>query len=30
MKKKMMKTLRNILAEIGRNEALSMGYTLKK
>lgn len=30
MKKKIMKTLRSILAEVGRNEALSMGYTLKK
>lgn len=30
MKKKFMNSLRNILAEVGRNEALSMGYTLKK
>ena len=30
MKKKIMKSLRHILAEVGRNEALSMGYTLKK
>ncbi len=29
MKKKIMKSLRQILAEVGRNEALSMGYTLK-
>ncbi|CAK7055247.1 MAG: hypothetical protein BACD_02668 [Bacteroides rodentium] len=30
MKEKVMKSLRRILAEVGRNEALSMGYTLKK
>lgn len=30
MKKKVMSTVRRILAEVGRNEALSMGYTLKK
>lgn len=30
MKKKIFKTLRNILAEVGRNEMLMMGYTLKK
>ncbi len=29
MKKNFMKSLRNILAEMGRNEALTMGYTLK-
>ena len=29
MKKKIMKSLRQILAEVGRNEALAMGYTLK-
>ena len=31
MKKKIFKTWRNILAEVGRNEMLMMmGYTLKK
>ncbi len=30
MKEKIMKSVRRILAEVGRNEALSMGYTLKK
>ena len=30
MKKKLMNSLRHILAEVGRNEALSMGYTLKR
>ena len=30
MKKKIMKSLRHILAELGRNEMLAMGYTLKK
>lgn len=30
MKKKIMKSLRHILAEVGRNEMLKMGYTLEK
>ena len=30
MKKKIFKTWRNILAEVGWNEMLMMGYTLKK
>lgn len=30
MKKKIFRTWRNILSEIGRNEMLMMGYTLKK
>ena len=30
MKKKIFKTWRNILAAVGRNEMLMMGYTLKK
>ena len=30
MKEKIMKSVRRILTEVGRNEALSMGYTLKK
>ena len=30
MKKKIFKTWRNILAEVGRKEMLMMGYTLKK
>ena len=30
MKKKIFKTWRNILAKVGRNEMLMMGYTLKK
>ena len=30
MKKKIFKTWRNILAEVGRNEMLMMCYTLKK
>lgn len=30
MKKKIIKSLGNILALVGRNEALAMGYTLKK
>ena len=30
MKKKIMKSLRQILAEVGRNEMLKMGYTLEK
>lgn len=30
MKAKVMESLKRILAQVGRNEALSMGYTLKK
>lgn len=30
MKKSILKTWKNILAEVGRNEMLMMGYTLKK
>lgn len=30
MKKMIFKAWRNILAEMGRNEMLMMGYTLKK
>ena len=30
MKKKIFKTWRNILAEVGRKEMLMMAYTLKK
>lgn len=30
MKKKIMKSLRNILAQVGKNEALAMGFTLNK
>lgn len=29
MKKKIMVSLRYILAQVGKNEALAMGYTLK-
>ena len=30
MKKKFMNSFRRILAEVGRNEMLMMGYTIKK
>ena len=30
MKKKIMNSFRLILAEVGRNEMLMMGYTIKK
>ncbi len=30
MKKSILKTWKSILAEVGRNEMLMMGYTLKK
>lgn len=30
MKKKLMKSLRNILAQVGKNEALAMGFTQNK
>ena len=30
MKKKIMNSFRRILAEVGRNEMLMMGYTIKK
>ncbi len=30
MKKKVMNVFKRILAEVGRNEMLTMGYTLKK
>ena len=30
MKKKIFKTWRNILDEVGRNDMFMMGYTLKK
>ena len=30
MKKKIMNSFRRILAEVGRNEMLTMGYTIKK
>ncbi len=30
MKKKMMRSVSRILADVGRNEMLMMGYTIKK
>ena len=30
MKKKIMNSFRRILAEVGRNDMLMMGYTIKK
>jgi len=30
MRKKIMDSFRHILAEVGRNEMLMMGYTIKK
>ena len=30
MKKKIMNSFRRILSEVGRNEMLMMGYTIKK